>query len=177
MWNLGWRSWGDLVYFSYMEDKTVNGKVKRLRSAARRKRKRRTVIPTEKQLKGAANLIKASKEGTPQKYALMDAGYSESTSKNPQLVINSPGFEQALITMGQALDEKGVTDELLAKTHHELVTQRTPYGSLTRLNLQALELAYKVKGHLNEKKEVDHNVTFRWAETESETNEYEVIDV
>lgn len=157
-----------------MEDASVQSKVKRLTKQAKRKRRKGVVIPTEKQLKGAANLIQAAQEGTPGYKALKRAGYSDSSSRNVKNLITRPGFEQALITMGQALDAQGVSQELLAGTHLELLTQRDEENKLTRLNLNALELAYKVRGDLHEKKETDVNVTFRWANNENETN---IIDV
>jgi len=80
---------------------------------------------------------------------LRRAGYSESTAlKAGASVLSSAGVRQA---MREALVEAGVTPEVLAAKHRELLEARNADGSAAHgAQLRALELAYRVCGVFEE---------------------------
>ena len=65
--------------------------------------------------------------------AMRKAGFARGSSLNPHRLTNSDGWKELM--------EEHLNDKLLAKTHHALLKSKQE-----RFQLDALNLAYKVKG-------------------------------
>ena len=89
-------------------------------------------MPTLKQKQVFKSLM-VDKSGEAVGKAMRKAGYSEKTSLTPSKLTNSDGWKELL--------EEHLDDTLLAKTHHKLLKSKQE-----RFQLDALSLAYKVKG-------------------------------
>ena len=89
-------------------------------------------MPTLKQQQVHKRLM-IDKTGESVGKAMRESGYSEKTSLTPSKLINSDGWKELL--------EEHLDDTLLAKTHHKLLKSKQE-----RFQLDALSLAYKVKG-------------------------------
>ena len=89
-------------------------------------------MPTHKQKQVFKSLM-VDKSGKAVGKAMRESGYSEKTSLTPSKLTNSDGWKELL--------EEHLDDTLLAKTHHKLLKSKQE-----RFQLDALSLAYKVKG-------------------------------
>ena len=89
-------------------------------------------MPTLKQQQVHKRLM-IDKTGESVGKAMRESGYSDKTSLTPSKLTNSDGWKELL--------EEHLDDTLLAKTHHALLKSKQE-----RFRLDALSLAYKVKG-------------------------------
>jgi hypothetical protein len=89
-------------------------------------------MPTLKQQQVHKRLM-IDKTGESVGKAMREVGFAKSSSKNPHKLTNSDGWKELL--------EEHLDDTLLAKTHHALLKSKQE-----RFQLDALNLAYKVKG-------------------------------
>lgn len=112
-----------------------------------------TTLPTEKQIK-ALNGVALGKSVSK---AMLDAGYSEATSRNPSNLTKSKGWSEMI--------EKYLPDNKLASLHKELLNKKeiivvsdgAKEGSHLEWTgqphtdaLKALDLAHKLKGRYSE---------------------------
>lgn len=71
--------------------------------------------------------------------AMREAGYSEASSQNPQLVTKSKGWQQ--------LVEEFLPNDVLAEKHRQLLNKTDEKGSLdVNAVAKGLDMAYKLKG-------------------------------
>ena len=92
--------------------------------------------------------------------SMREVGYSESHSKNPQLVTKSKGFLKVC-------EESGLTDQLITDALTEDIKEKKGNRK------GELELASKIKGLLKEKKEIDINGTINLSQLFKEAEELE----
>lgn len=95
-------------------------------------------MATIKQRKAAELLVE---NGGNASKAMRDAGYSPATAKTPQKLTESTGFQELC-------DELGLTDEFLLKALVEDITSKPGDRK------PELELGFKVKGRMTDKKEI-----------------------
>lgn len=100
--------------------------------------------PTPQQRKTAENLVENSRKPHPDSLGkvLVDSGYSENTAIKPHQVLESKGFQQALI-------EAGVTDEKLSQVLTEGLAAEGKDGTPDHATRHRfLETGIKVKGYI-----------------------------
>lgn len=96
------------------------------------------VIPTNKRIsekaKKCIEIVKAQPELT-MRDAMLAAGYTEASAKNPQRVRQSKTWEELM-------DEK-LPDDYLLEQHGELIKHADP-----NIKYKGIDLAYKIKGKI-----------------------------
>jgi hypothetical protein len=103
-------------------------------------------------------------EGKTQEQALMDAGYSPASARNPSEILDNPVIQQSF---QEILEKAGLSDDYIAEKHRELidakkvVSIRTESEGVTEVTVpdytaraRGLDMYYKVSGRYVEKQEV-----------------------
>lgn len=115
------------------------------------------VIPTLRQKKAFKEIV--DNGGSIVKDVMLKVGYSPATAKTPQKLTESEGWK--------ALLEAALPDDLLAKTHLAGLHATKPILSHTEPDTEApdyavrhkyLETAYKLKGRLTDKTQLDSRI-------------------
>lgn len=111
-------------------------------------------MATPKQKQVAKDIME--NHGKPISKAMLDAGYTPATSKNPSNLTNSKSWQELM--------EQYLPDEKLAKVHEEGL-EATKWNDFTgdrekdySVRKQYLELGYKIKGKTTEKASIQNNV-------------------
>lgn len=100
-------------------------------------------MPTLKQKKAFEKVLENTAK--PISQAMLEAGYTPDTAKNPHQLTESKGFKELL-------EQNGLDDLSLARRHKELLDNEP------NIAIKALDMAYKVKAHYAPDRSLNFNV-------------------
>lgn len=116
-----------------------------------------TLMPTIKQKKAFIEIVEKGR--TSVSAVMRDVGYTDKTAIDPSKLTQSKGWKELL--------EEALPDELLALKHVEGLNATKPHTSLTEpdrtvidyaVRGKYLEMAYKLKGRLQDRTEMDGKI-------------------
>ena len=97
-------------------------------------------------------------EGKTQEQALMDAGYSPASARNPSEILENPVIKK---TFYEILEKAGLSDMYVAGKHRELMDATRKQDSVDVPDYMArargLDMYYKIRGRYIEKQEISVN--------------------